>query len=142
MSIIIYVLVFTISVFSVGAFFMIMSPSPIAFNNDASHNGLYAFNSKSNFNISVFSSSKCKEDKEYIINNDLDIQQEIKKQRRQLKRNLRTLNYITLLQADAQMIKDPKRLEEIGNLKEGIERQIVKNTKLLNNYRQLQIASN
>ncbi len=142
MSVIIYVLIFAILVFSVGAYFMIMSPTPIAFNNDTSHNGLYAFNSKSNFNISVFSSSKCKEDKEYTINKELEIQQEIKKQRRQLKRNLRTLNYITLLQADAHMIKDPKRLEEISNLKEGIERQIVKNTRLLNNYRQLQITSN
>ena len=39
------------------------------------------------------------------------------------------------------IIKDPKRLEEINKLKEGIELQILRNTKILNKYKQLDINS-
>ncbi len=68
----------------------------------------------------------------------VDVNLEIKNKSRQLKRDLRTLNYITLLEARPKMIKDSERLEEISNLKEGLQRQIIKNTNLLNNYRQAQ----
>ena len=142
MSLVTYFIIFTLLVFSIGAYFIYMELNPIAFNGDSSEKSLDIYNTKSNSNASLFSTSKCNEGKENMVRKKLEIQQGIEKQQKQLKRNLRTLNYITLLQADAHMIKDPKRLEEISNLKEGIERQIVKNTRLLNNYRKLQITSN
>ncbi|WP_278004829.1 hypothetical protein [Winogradskyella marincola] len=71
---------------------------------------------------------------------ELETQNEMEKQRKQLKRNLRTLNYISLLLANDHMVKNPKRLEEICNLKEGIERQIIKNTSTLNKNRKQQFT--
>lgn len=141
MSLVAYFIIFTLLVFSIGAYFMFIELNSIAFNGDSSKKGLEISPSKTNFNTLLFSSSKCNEDKENTVRKKIEIQQEIEKQQKQLKRNLRTLNYITLLQADVHIIKDPKRLEEINKLKEGIELQILKNTKILNKYKQLDINS-
>lgn len=69
---------------------------------------------------------------------ELNIQAEVKKHNNILKRNLKTLNYLAVLQVNPSMINNPKRLEEIQNLKNGLERQIIKSTKLLNSYKELQ----
>jgi|GEM_PF-5408188 len=141
MSLVTYFIIFTLLVFSIGAYFIFIELNPIAFNGDSSEKSLDSYHSKSNSNASLFSSSKYNGDKENMVRKKLEILQGIEKQQKQLKRNLRTLNYITLLRADVHIIKDPKRLEEINKLKEGVELQILRNTKILNKYKQLDINS-
>lgn len=66
----------------------------------------------------------------------IDVNFEIKKQSRQLKRNLKTLEYISQLETNFHLENNPKRLADIVNLKKSVQRQIVKNTNILNKYRQ------
>lgn len=141
MSLVTYFIIFTLLVFSIGAYFIFIELNPIAFYGDSSKKSLDNYHSKSNSNVSRFSSSKCNVGKENMVRKKLEIQQGIEKQQKQLKRNLRTLNYITLLKADVHIIKDQKRLEEINKLKEGVELQILRNTRILNKYKQLDINS-
>ncbi|WP_430467947.1 hypothetical protein [Winogradskyella ouciana] len=67
--------------------------------------------------------------------NETHIELQIKKENRHLKRNLKTLSYINFLEANSDVVHNSKRDEEIKNLKTSVQRQIIKNTDLLNRYR-------
>lgn len=141
MSLVGYVLIFTLVILITGIYFTVFGINSNFIKSAVLQNILKIHLLRFKFFIPLFSSVKQSIDKEYLIEKKLDIEDDIKKQSNQLKKNLRTLNYITLLQADVHIIKDPKRLEEINKLKEGVELQILKNTKILNKYKQLDISS-
>ena len=139
----IYFLLFAIILFSLSAYVITMSSNLVSpefgFKQDQD---LKMEDSKIKINhLKSYGKAKKESAKvNHTLENSktVDVDLEIKKQSRQLKRNLRTLNYIFLLEARPNMIKDQERLEEISNLKESLQRQIIRNTKLLNNYRQAQ----
>lgn len=61
-----------------------------------------------------------------------EIESKLKKYSRQLNRNLKTLQYIFLLELDSEFIKDSKRSLDILNLKESLQREVIRNTKQIN----------
>ena len=60
-----------------------------------------------------------------------DVENQLKTYNKQLSRNLKTLNYIFLLELDSDFIKDSKRSKAILNLKESLQREVIRNTKLI-----------
>jgi len=62
-----------------------------------------------------------------------EVEYKLKKYNSQLSRNLKTLNYIFLLELDSDFIKDSKRSVDILNLKESLQREVIRNTKLICN---------
>lgn len=139
MSLIIYSVILIVSVLLLIVYCSIKSENLVVSNANSSENGLDMLRPRLNFSLCcLFNNNKMREKKATL--QELETQNEMEKQRKQLKRNLRTLNYISLLLANDHMVKNPKRLEEICNLKEGIERQIIKNTSTLNKNRKQQFT--
>lgn len=139
MSLIIYSVILIVSVLLLIVYCSIKSENLVVSNANSSENGLDMLRPRLNFSLCcLFNNNKMREKK--ATSQELETQNEMVKQRKQLKRNLRTLNYISLLLANDHMVKNPKRLEEICNLKEGIERQIIKNTSTLNKNRKQQFT--
>lgn len=139
MSLIIYSVILIVSVLLLIVYCSIKSENLIVSNANSSENGLDMLRPRLNFSLCcLFNNNTMREKK--ATSQELETQNEMEKQRKQLKRNLRTLNYISLLLANDHMVKNPKRLEEICNLKEGIERQIIKNTSTLNKNRKQQFT--
>ncbi len=139
MSLIIYSVILIVSVLLLIVYCSIKSENLVVSNANSSENGLDMLRPRLNFSLCcLFNNNKMREKK--ATPQELETQNEMEKERKQLKRNLRTLNYISLLLANDHMVKNPKRLEEICNLKEGIERQIIKNTSTLNKNRKQQFT--
>ncbi|MBC3846157.1 hypothetical protein H8K90_07195 [Winogradskyella echinorum] len=60
------------------------------------------------------------------------LQTELKKQSNQLRRNLKTLNYLFILELNSNTEKDSKRLLDIQNLKRSLQREVIRNTRQIN----------
>jgi len=134
-----YFLLFVILLFSLNVYFFVMSYKiPIPEFDTVENTELKT--QESNFFADHLLSFKGKI-KNFIKRKDkldsaaIETNIQIKKQRSQLKRNLKTLNYITSLEANYCAVKDSKRLKDVINLKESLEREVIRNTKLLNHYK-------
>ena len=90
--------------------------------------------SNSNINTSVKDSNTSFRKVIYFREQSEDDALKMRKLRRQLERNLRTLNYIIILESNYRQMQECKRIEEVVNLKENLQREIIRNTRLLNNY--------
>ncbi|WP_369995534.1 hypothetical protein [Winogradskyella sp.] len=120
-------------------YFVAFGIGSVALNNASQPNIFQMVNAKDKLKGTLSKTSEI-ENKALNINSPkqfqvLDLNFEIKKQSHQLRRNLKTLDYISRLEANAGLDDNAERLEEIKNLKNGVQRQIIKNTSLLNKYR-------
>lgn len=120
-------------------YFVAFGIGSVALNNAFQPNTFEMVNAKDKLKGTLSKTSEI-ENKALNINSPkqfqvLDLNFEIKKQSHQLRRNLKTLDYISRLEANAGLDDNAEQLEEIKNLKNGVQRQIIKNTSLLNKYR-------
>ncbi|WP_299122477.1 hypothetical protein [uncultured Winogradskyella sp.] len=60
---------------------------------------------------------------------------DLKKHKRQLRRNLHTLNYLFILELDSKNLGNDKRILDIQNLKESLQREVIRNTKFISDYK-------
>ena len=135
----IYFLLFAFILLSLIIYTIITSPElfSIALNPTINYEIEKDLSQSVNLSVSADESLKSNFKADYKTENttEVDIELQIKKQSRQLRRNLKTLNYISIIEARPHMIKNKQRLEEIKNLKDSLQREIIRNTKLLNDYR-------
>lgn len=74
----------------------------------------------------------CCNPKSFYILETSTLQTELKKQSNQLRRNLKTLNYLFILELNSNTEKDSKRLLDIQNLKRSLQREVIRNTRQIN----------
>ncbi|WP_370002213.1 hypothetical protein [Winogradskyella sp.] len=134
-----YFMISFVAILLFCVYFVAFGIGSVALNNASQPNIFQMVNAKDKLKGTLSKTSEI-ENKALNINSPkqfqvLDLNFEIKKQSHQLRRNLKTLDYISRLEANAGLDDNAERLEEIKNLKNGVQRQIIKNTSLLNKYR-------
>lgn len=133
-----YFLFFAMMLFSLIVYVIGNSPDPVTLSFYPNSNDQFTVNNVNPdvcYSKAVFNNSKTKVKANSVQEDSEDIDSERKKQSQKLKRDLKTLNYIFILESRPSMINDPKQLDDIRNLKENLQRQIIKTTQKLNNYR-------
>lgn len=134
-----YFMISFVAILLFCVYFVAFGIGSVALNNAFQPNTFEMVNAKDKLKGTLSKTSEI-ENKALNINSPkqfqvLDLNFEIKKQSHQLRRNLKTLDYISRLEANAGLDDNAEQLEEIKNLKNGVQRQIIKNTSLLNKYR-------
>ncbi|WP_400079296.1 hypothetical protein [Winogradskyella sp. R77965] len=65
----------------------------------------------------------------------ITLKSQLKKQKKQLRRNLSTLNYLFILELNREDLSDDKRNLDIQNLKASLQREVIRNTQFISDYK-------
>ena len=89
------------------------------------------------FSFNNFANNNAKKDIPKLKDSTQDIDKELHKCRRQLRRNLMTLNYLTVLESNPEVLQDPKPISDVINLKKRLQCEVLRNTRLVKHYSSL-----
>lgn len=68
-----------------------------------------------------------------------DIEKELKKCRRRLKRNLMTLNYMSNLKLNSKNVQETAPIDDIPSMRKKLQLDIIRNSRLIMHYRSLMV---
>jgi hypothetical protein len=63
-----------------------------------------------------------------------EAEKELKRNRTRLRRNLLTLNYISSLESETEALEEVESFTEVINLKRRLQREVIRNTRLVRHY--------